>query len=785
VSYLLGVDVGTTYTAAAVVAEGRAEVIPLGNRSSVVPTVIFLREDEQVLVGEAANRRSLTDPGRVAREFKRRVGDTAPILLGGSPLSPQSLMAKMLRWVVDHVTSQQGEPPTHIAASHPANWGPYKLDLLEQAIRMADLSDCTTLTEPEAAAAYYASHERMEPGEAVAVYDLGGGTFDAAVVRRTEVGFDILGTPEGIEHLGGVDIDEAVFAYARRSLDGALDELDPSDTTALAAVARLRQECVEAKEALSGDVEATIPVLLPNVQTQISLTRPQLEDMIRPLLGDTVTALRRALRSAEMAPDDIRAVLLVGGSSRIPLVAGMVGEELGRPVAVDTHPKHSVALGTALAAEEAVARSQGLEPVTIDVVPPRPTPQPRPAEGPGPGVGEAPAATASTEAEPTTTADPTAPMDPAAPVSAGPPAVDPLTSEQAVATPTEPGSRTTVRAEAPSLITDAGPGEPEEADAGETPANGAPGRRAILVAGALVGVMAVAALVGFVWPRGEPEGQDLATAPATDEVDEVEEVEEVVDEDAGEPDDAPPTSPFDDPGVNCDGTLCIAIDDVRLEDGQLVIDWTPYPFEPDVAATHAHFYWDVYGSHQVGSNAADFGYEQRPWELTDNLRFVPEDEMALSNRPPDATGVCVTVADGNHAVIDPGNHHCVPLPEGAALAGSCDGVLCIRIDEVRVVGGELAIEWSPDGFEPDNAATHAHFYWDIYLPSQVGTNAADLGAEQAPWELTDQRPFVPRAEMQLTNRPVYATGICVTVADGNHAVINPDSFHCVPLPADA
>src|SRR3954471_6614447 len=222
-AYRLGIDVGTTYTAAAMVENGQVSIISLGDRAAVVPTVVFLRDDEEILTGDTANRRALTEPSRVARQFKRRVGDPTPLLLGGSPMSPQALMAKMLRWTVDHVSQMQGGPPDHIVVSHPANWGPYKLDLLGQAIRMAELGSSSTLTEPEAAAIYYASTERVEPGETIAVYDLGGGTFDAAVLRKTEGGFEILGTPEGIEHLGGIDIDEAVFAHVAAALGGALD----------------------------------------------------------------------------------------------------------------------------------------------------------------------------------------------------------------------------------------------------------------------------------------------------------------------------------------------------------------------------------------------------------------------------------------------------------------------------------------------------------------------------------------------------------------------------------
>jgi actin-like ATPase involved in cell morphogenesis len=373
-AYRLGIDLGTTYTAAAIVENGRASIVPLGNRAPVVPTVVFLRDDDTILTGDTANRRAVTEPGRVAREFKRRVGDPTPLLLGGSPMSAQSLVAKMLRWTVDQVTQQQGSPPELIAVSRPANWGPFKLDLLDQAIRMADLGESVTLTEPEAAAIYYASTERIDAGDVVAVYDLGGGTFDAAVLRKTDTGFDILGSPEGIEHLGGIDIDEAVFAHVAQQLKGALDDLDPDDPRVVAGVARLRSDCVEAKEALSVDTEATIPVLLPEVQAEVKLTRQEFENKIRPWLADTIAALHRALRSAKVEPADIRAVLLVGGSSRIPLVARMVSEELGRPVAVDAHPKHAVALGAALAAEAAAAEQRGSAPPDVTVVTPPPTP---------------------------------------------------------------------------------------------------------------------------------------------------------------------------------------------------------------------------------------------------------------------------------------------------------------------------------------------------------------------------------------------------------------------------
>jgi molecular chaperone DnaK len=363
--YELGVDLGTTYTAAALHHDGRVEVACLGGRATTIPSVVYVDEAGTFLTGDQANRRAITNPGRVAREFKRRLGDTTPIVVGGTPCSAEQLMARLLRSVLDAVTLVEGAPPDSVAVSHPANWGPFKLDLLEQTVRLADVPEADRVTEPEAAAISYASTERLEPGDVVGVYDLGGGTFDAAVLARTGDGFELVGKPEGIEHLGGIDFDEAVFQHVRASLDGTLEQLDPGDSSALIAVARLRQECVEAKEALSTETDAVIPVLLPNRQTEVRITRPEFEAMVRAPIQDTVGAFRRALDSADVDPGRLTAVLLVGGSSRIPIVGELISAEFGRPVAVDAHPKHAVALGAALvAARRAGGRAQE-DPVVI------------------------------------------------------------------------------------------------------------------------------------------------------------------------------------------------------------------------------------------------------------------------------------------------------------------------------------------------------------------------------------------------------------------------------------
>jgi YVTN family beta-propeller protein len=360
VSYSLGVDLGTTFVAAAIAQSARVEMFTLGDRTVVTPAVVYAREDGSIVTGEAANRRAVSSPERVGREFKRRLGDPTPVMLGGAPHTVTSLLAALLSEVVTRVTASEGAAPDRVVLTHPANWGPYRRELFEEVPQLAGVPQARMVSEPEAAAAHYAAARHLADGDTVAVYDLGGGTFDVTVLRKHTAGIEILGTPEGIERLGGVDFDDAVMSFINYSSGGALSELDMSNPQTAVALARLRQDCILAKEALSIDTEATIPVFLPNRHFDVRLTRPDFEDMIRAQVESTIGALSRTLRSAQVAPAELGAVLLVGGSSRIPLVAQMIAEALDRPTLIDTHPKYAVALGAArLGADLAPGAAEG------------------------------------------------------------------------------------------------------------------------------------------------------------------------------------------------------------------------------------------------------------------------------------------------------------------------------------------------------------------------------------------------------------------------------------------
>ena len=365
--YALGIDLGTTFSAAAVSTVDTVEVFPLGARTATIPSIVVVREHGEVLVGEAAERRALAEPARSAREFKRRLGDPTPIFLGGVPYGAESLTAHLLRAVVESVVERQGTAPSRIALTHPATYRDYKLDLMRLAVGQADVGQVTFVSEPEAAALYYAGQDRLEVDDVVAVYDFGGGTFDATVVRKTDDGFELIGTPEGMERIGGIDFDEALLVHVDEALGGALSTLDGEDPATRTALARLRDECRQAKEALSSDTDVSIPVALPNLNTEVRVTRAGFETLVRPRVTETIEALNRAVRSTGLEMDGVARVLLVGGTSHIPLVRQMVREATGRPVALDIHPKHSVSLGAAELVRPRIAPPAALAPPAVAV----------------------------------------------------------------------------------------------------------------------------------------------------------------------------------------------------------------------------------------------------------------------------------------------------------------------------------------------------------------------------------------------------------------------------------
>lgn len=395
--FRLGVDLGTTFTAAAIRRGDQVQMVTLGVRHPEIPSVIAITNDE-IVVGDAAERLALVAPGSIAREFKRRIGDPTPLIVNSAPWSAEALTGRLLAHVLDHIKTAEGEPPGHITITHPANWHEYKLDHFRQALMLAGCEDAQLVPEPVAAAHHYAAQGRISPGQRLAVFDFGGGTFDTAIVHATSHRiFDLVGRPKGLERLGGVDLDYALFTHVLDVAEIDLDSLDDTQANRQ-AVGRLRSDCRDAKEYLSVDTSTAIPIMLPSPHTEVRINRTEFEDMIRQRLTDATKVMAATIAEAGLDTTDIDGVVLVGGTSRIPIVSQVIGEQLQLPVFADAHPKHSIAAGATHAPSETdKARASAFAPSGSDSLAPARA-EPRSDAHPRHGIATA-AAYAPTETE--------------------------------------------------------------------------------------------------------------------------------------------------------------------------------------------------------------------------------------------------------------------------------------------------------------------------------------------------------------------------------------------------
>ncbi|TXK15465.1 Hsp70 family protein [Microbacterium saccharophilum] len=346
----LAVDVGSSQIAAAVAVMEPAGLsvrsVRLGQRTDTASSAIFVTEDG-LLHGDAAERRGVGQPALLLRDYKRRVGDPIPLAAGGRRFAPQELFARAVEWAATTAQSSEGLPIETLTVTVPASWGTHRRDAIGRALDDCGLGEVALLSEPEAAARHYAAAHPLTPGAVLAVYDLGAGTFDVTFVRIGDGEQVTVVHTTGLDDLGGADFDDAVMGHVLAS--------SPAVGAASAVgLAALRRECVAAKEALSFDAEAVIPVLLGAGGT-VRLIRSEFEGMIERHIARTMDVFARARLASGVADDDVEAVLLSGGSSRIPRVAQLLSECFDLPLRADADPKAVVALGAARAAAAAAA----------------------------------------------------------------------------------------------------------------------------------------------------------------------------------------------------------------------------------------------------------------------------------------------------------------------------------------------------------------------------------------------------------------------------------------------
>ncbi len=345
--WTLAIDFGTTFTSAAVGADGRIDLIEVDGVARMPSAVLWI--DDAFVVGVAADAQRSAHPDRLERTPKRHLGVREHMILGGQPVSVVDGVAAVLRAVYhEALRRRDGAAPALVCLTHPARWGEARIGALAEAAARAGIEDPTFLAEPIAAALRYAD-VNIGPGDHVAVYDLGGGTFDTAVLRRTDDGFTLVGPPGGDERLGGEDFDHRLADHLRAQIAVT----DPEAALALAtsperiwrvAASELLNQARLAKEALS--LQASYTVYLPApIDRELRVTRPEFEALVRNDLLRTVDELGLSVQKAGLQRDQLAAIYLTGGSSRIPLVTNLVHEAFAQVPNTWEDPKCVVALG--------------------------------------------------------------------------------------------------------------------------------------------------------------------------------------------------------------------------------------------------------------------------------------------------------------------------------------------------------------------------------------------------------------------------------------------------------
>ncbi|MGH3880528.1 MAG: Hsp70 family protein [Actinophytocola sp.] len=343
--HALGIDLGSGHLTAAVCRNDRErwtdpEILALEG-AAATDFVLHLTDEGGVEVGERVLRHVANRPDRIARRVIDRVGDEIPITLGGRPYPAEALIAAVVGWVVDYAEATEGTPPIRLVVTHPAGWGGHRRATLLGALRETDLPELALLPRPVAAAESYAATERVEIGQDIAVHSLGASRFESAVLRRAAYGFEMRAHADSVETMGGDLFDDLLAEHVLAELGGDVEPM---------ALAKLRVACRTAKERLSTELAVTVPAPARSMRGTVMVNRTDLEELIRPAVEATVATLRRTIQSAKTSTGSLQAVVLVGGSGRIPLVSELVSAAVRVRVTAASEPELSVARGAALAA---------------------------------------------------------------------------------------------------------------------------------------------------------------------------------------------------------------------------------------------------------------------------------------------------------------------------------------------------------------------------------------------------------------------------------------------------
>jgi molecular chaperone DnaK len=364
---VIGIDLGTTFSAVAVVRNGVPVILPNG-MERIVPSVVGFTPDGQLVVGRQALNQYVLHPERTVRSIKRRMGMDESVCLDGREYSPVEISALVLREMKRIAEAGLGEPATRAVITVPAYFSDSARQATHEAGELAGFTVERIINEPTAAALAYGL-DRLDEQQMIAVYDLGGGTFDVSIVEMDHGVLEVRAS-HGDTHLGGDDFDEMLLDHISEQF---LEQhgLDPRDNPK--ARARLLRSAEEAKIALSTQpyVRVREEYLLEwngrTMNLDMEIERRTFDELISGRLQDTLKALDKALSDASLKAGDLDRVLLVGGSTRIPLVWSMVAEHTGLAPLSAVNPDEAVALGAAV--QGGVIAGEPIDAILVDVTP--------------------------------------------------------------------------------------------------------------------------------------------------------------------------------------------------------------------------------------------------------------------------------------------------------------------------------------------------------------------------------------------------------------------------------
>ncbi len=365
----IGIDLGTTNSLVGLMRDGRAEILPNAIGERQTPSAVSIDDDGTIIVGAAARARALTHPDRTFRNFKRDMGTDREFSHGRHTFRPEELSALVLRQLMRDAEATLGTTIDEAVVTVPAYFGELQRRATRDACEIAGLHVERLINEPTAAALAYGLQHRDQESRIV-VLDLGGGTFDVSVLEIIEGVIEIQASA-GDARLGGEDFVQLLLdAMAER----AQQQWDVDPRPVLHARARFWEACETAKCRLSEapQVEIEVPRPGPHRQTEplrLTLTRDEAHTLWQPVLERMHPPIRRALRDADLAPEQIDQVVLVGGATRMPLVAQMAESLFGRPPLRTISPDEAVAQGAAVQVALKAGDEQLEDMVATDVAP--------------------------------------------------------------------------------------------------------------------------------------------------------------------------------------------------------------------------------------------------------------------------------------------------------------------------------------------------------------------------------------------------------------------------------